>query len=76
MHFGTGVDFSTLEIPCAPSAAVRHTVEENDPLYAAMRERFAQRPVWSRQALRSTLDHSLLLTEERLRFRLPQLVNR
>ena len=73
MHFGTGVDFATAEVPAAPSSAVARTIEQTDPLYVAMRERFAQRPIWSRQALRSALRADLVVSQERLRFRLPQL---
>ena len=46
---------------------------QDDDLFAAMKSKFAQRPVWSRQALLASLPGSLNVTPERLRYRLPQL---
>ena len=52
---------------------IASTIDEADELYLAMKAKFAQRPVWSRQALKASLAGSLYITEERLKFRLPQL---
>ena len=73
MHFGQRVDFTCGPSPSAPLEQVAKTIDQKDELYCVLKSRFAQRPVWSRQALRASLPASLHVTEERLKFRLPQL---
>ena len=73
MHFGQRVDFATEPSPLAPPEPIARTIDPDDELFVAIKAKFAQRPVWSRQALRASLPPTLYLTEERLRFRLPQL---
>ena len=73
MHFGTGVEFSCGTVPQEPLDHVRVTVDEEDSLYNILLERFAQRPIWSRQALRASFPADMLVVNDRLRFRLPQL---
>ncbi|KAL1528885.1 hypothetical protein AB1Y20_010208 [Prymnesium parvum] len=72
MHFGTAVAFSCGAVPQEAQEHVRATVDPTAPLYQLMQQRFAQRPVWSRQALRASLPKEML-SEERMRFYLPQL---
>jgi hypothetical protein len=73
MHFGQRVEFGTDPTPLAPPEAIARTIDPHDELFVAMKAKFALRPIWSRQALRASLPSALYLTEERLRFRLPQL---
>lgn len=77
MHYGTAVDSSSAAaVPAGPTEAIGATIELNDPLYQLMRAKFAQRPVWSRAALRSALLSSWEgepFSEWELRWKLPQL---
>ena len=73
MHFGERVEFDAPRVPSGPPAKVAATVDPFDDMYKAMKAKFSQRPVWSRQALRASLSSELFLSDERLRFRLPQL---
>ena len=52
---------------------ITSSIDVKDELYIAIKAKFSQRPVWSRQALKASLPSILYVTEERLRFRLPQL---
>ena len=71
-QYTTGISFSD-ETPRAPSALVQATVVETDPLYLTMKERFAQRPVWTRKALFASLPPGSYRTVDSVRHTLPQL---
>ena len=73
MHFGERVEFEGGEVPSKPPPKVLATIDDEDELYVAMKTMFEERPVWSRQALRASLSAKLYVSDERLRFRLPQL---
>ena len=71
LQFGTAVD-DCKEVPAAPPANVAQNMDRDDTLY---RESpcYAQRPVWTRQALKASLPPLLVPSEERLKGVLPQL---
>ena len=73
MHFGQRVEFDAAAVPTGPPPKIAATIDLEDELFIAMKAKFAQRPVWSRQALKASLPEHLNITEERLKFRLPQL---
>ena len=73
MHFGLRVEYDAPTVPTAPPPEVAATIDTEDDLYAALKAKFAQRPIWSRQALVSSLPPHIYHTHERLRRRLPQL---
>ena len=73
MNYGTRVDFDAGSVPSSPPPAIAETIDDTDALYIAMKGKFAQRPVWSRQALVASLPPTLFLTNERMKYRLPML---
>ena len=73
LQFGTAVDFDCKEVPAAPPANVAQNMDRDDTLYRELAKCFAQRPVWTRQALKASLPPLLVPSEERLKGVLPQL---